>query len=255
MDQSFAVRCRGVSKIFGAGNTVVQALQDVDWDVPLGKISMLVGQSGSGKTTLLSVISGLLDTNSGSVEVLGQQLSTLRGDEANRFRLANIGFIFQQYNLLPSLTAAENAAVPLLAAKVKRGEAMRRAGRLLERLGLGHRSDALPRELSGGQQQRVAIARALINEPRLVVCDEPTAALDSNSGKAVMELLSEVALAGERAVIVVTHDDRVFGFADTVTHMEDGRIVSGDEARASSQSPRPSRQATRLIPCMSHGDI
>src|SRR5262245_24181114 len=174
MDANYAVRCENVEKVFGTGDTAVHALRGVDWEVPLGEISMLVGQSGSGKTTLLSVITGLLDATAGSVEVLGETLQALKGSRANAFRLQHIGFIFQQYNLLPALTAAENAAVPLLAADIKRREATERGRELLRKLGLGSRVDALPRELSGGQQQRVAIARALINQPRLVVCDEPT---------------------------------------------------------------------------------
>jgi putative ABC transport system ATP-binding protein len=214
-----------VEKVFGQGETAVRALRGVDWDVPLGEISMLVGQSGCGKTTLLSVITGLLDATAGSVEVLGERLRELKGGRANEFRLANIGFIFQQYNLLPALTAAENAAVPLFAANVPRREATERGRELLDKLGLGKRVDALPRDLSGGQQQRVAIARALIHEPRLVVCDEPTAALDAHSGHAVMEILHDVAVSPERAVVVVTHDNRIFEFAHSITHMEDGRIV------------------------------
>src|SRR4030095_12347330 len=169
MDAEYAVRCQNVEKIFGSGDTAVRAPPGVGWDVPLREISMLVGQSGCGKTTLLSVITGLLEASAGSVEVLGEKLQELAGSRANRFRLQNIGFIFQQYNLLPALTAAENAAVPRLAANVTRREATERGRELLHTLGLGNRVDALPRDLSGGQQQRVAIARALINQPRLVV--------------------------------------------------------------------------------------
>src|SRR5262249_45982103 len=146
MTTDYAVRCQQVEKVFGDGATAVRALRGVDWDVPLGEISMLVGQSGSGKTTLLSVITGLLDATGGSVEVLGEKLNELKGSRANHFRLENIGFIFQQYNLLPALTAAENAAVPLLAANVARREATERGRELLQRLGLGHRADALPRD-------------------------------------------------------------------------------------------------------------
>jgi putative ABC transport system ATP-binding protein len=195
---------------------------------------MLVGQSGCGKTTLLSVITGLLDATAGAVEVLGESLAARGGSRANQFRLQNIGFIFQQYNLLPALTAAENAAIPLLAVNVERRAATQRGRELLRTLGLGDRVDALPRELSGGQQQRVAIARALINMPRLVVCDEPTAALDAESGRAVMELLHGVAVSPDRAVVVVTHDNRIFEFAHSITYMEDGRIVrraNGNGAR------------------------
>ena len=137
----------------------------------------------------------------------------------------NLGFIFQQYNLLPALTAAENAAVPLLAAGIKRGTAVEKAVALLEKLGLGGRVHSRPNQLSGGQQQRVAIARAVIHEPRLLVADEPTAALDAESGHAVMELLRASAVRPDRAVIVVTHDSRVFQFGDRIAHMNDGRIL------------------------------
>ncbi|WP_341316543.1 ABC transporter ATP-binding protein [Paraburkholderia sp. IMGN_8] len=221
----YAVRCRQLEKVFGAGETSVRALRGVDWDVPLGEISMLVGQSGCGKTTLLMVLTGLLDATAGTVEILGEALHALRGARANSFRLQNIGFIFQQYNLLPALTAAENAAVPLFAAGVPRRAATGRGRALLEKLGLGARADAMPVELSGGQLQRVAIARALINEPRVIVCDEPTASLDAESGRAVMELLHGVAISPDRAVVIVTHDNRIFEFAHSITYMEDGRIV------------------------------
>jgi putative ABC transport system ATP-binding protein len=160
--------------------------------------------------------------------VLGEDASRMSGSEAVQFRRRNIGFVFQQYNLLPSLTAAENAAVPLFAAGVPKKKAVAVASELLSQLGLGERLHALPSQLSGGQQQRVALARALVHEPRLVVCDEPTSALDHETGNAVMELLTNVAVRPDRAVVVVTHDSRVFQFADRIAHMDDGRIV--DEA-------------------------
>jgi putative ABC transport system ATP-binding protein len=156
--------------------------------------------------------------------VLGEDLGRLRGGRLVRFRGANIGFVFQQYNLLPSLTAAENTAVPLMIQGVPRREAVRRAIRVLESVGLGERTHSLPSQLSGGQQQRVAIARALVHEPKLLVCDEPTAALDAESGKTVMKLLKAVAVQPGRAVIVVTHDSRVFEFGDRIVTMADGRV-------------------------------
>jgi putative ABC transport system ATP-binding protein len=241
---NYAVRCEDVEKVFGSGETAVRALRGVDWEVPLGEISMLVGQSGSGKTTLLSVITGLLDATRGSIEVLGEQLGELHGSRANAFRLQNIGFIFQQYNLLPALTAAENAAVPLFAANVPRQQATERGRKLLRKLGLGNRVDAVPRELSGGQQQRVAIARALIHEPRLIVCDEPTAALDAESGRAVMELLHDVAVSPDRAVVVVTHDNRIFEFAHSITYMEDGHIVRRANGNGSARTSALTAAAT-----------
>jgi putative ABC transport system ATP-binding protein len=221
-----AVSCRALTKAFGDGDARVMALRGVDMDVYAGQMTLLVGESGCGKTTLISVIAGLLDPTEGEVGVLGQDLRKLRGSRLVNFRGKNIGFVFQQYNLLPALNAAENAAVPLLIAGVRRPEAVARATRILDSVGLGNRAHSLPSQLSGGQQQRVAIARALVHEPKLLVCDEPTAALDAQSGKTVMELLRKVAVQPGRAVIVVTHDSRVFGFGDRIVHMTDGRVVN-----------------------------
>ena len=222
---SNAVSCRLVKKEFGTGDNRTMVLRGVDFDVRFGEMTMLVGPSGCGKTTLLSVIAGLLDATAGEIAVLGQNMDKLSGSDSVLFRRKNLGFVFQQYNLLPALTAAENAAVPLLAAGVPRKKAVDQASALLAELGLERRLRALPAQLSGGQQQRVALARALVHEPRLIVCDEPTSALDHESGKAVMDLLTKVAVRDDRAVIVVTHDSRVFDFADRIAHMDDGRIV------------------------------
>ena len=224
-DRDRAVSCRGLTKQFGAGDTAVLALRGVDLDVYPGQMTLLVGESGCGKTTLISIIAGLLDPTEGELTVLGEDLRKLRGRRLVQFRGGNIGFVFQQYNLLPALTAAENAAVPLIIAGVKRVEAVRRASAVLESMAMGDKLNALPSQLSGGQQQRVAIARALVHMPKLLVCDEPTAALDAQSGQTVMGLLRTVAVQPGRAVIVVTHDHRVFGFGDRIVHMSDGRIV------------------------------
>src|SRR5262245_22358161 len=191
MISHLAVQCRGVEKSFGNGGGKVLALRGVDLDVRYGEITLLVGPSGCGKTTLLSVVGGLLDRSGGHLEVLGIDSDELNATQSVAFRRDNIGFVFQQYNLLPSLTAAENAAVPLLAAGVNRKEAVANATAVLGRLDMGQKARAYPNQLSGGQQQRVAIARALVHAPRLLVCDEPTAALDADSGRAVMELLRE----------------------------------------------------------------
>jgi putative ABC transport system ATP-binding protein len=223
---ALAVRCRGVTKQFGRGNTAVMALRGVDFDVWLGEMTLLVGPSGCGKTTLLSVIAGILDATDGEVTVLGKDLMAMSNGKKVRFRGDNIGFVFQQYNLLPALTAAENVAVPLIIAGYSRRVAVRLAAEQLEVVGLGERIHSMPTELSGGQQQRVAIARALAHEPRLLVCDEPTAALDSENGHRIMELLRSVALQPDRSVIVVTHDNRVFDFGDRIAHMDDGHIVN-----------------------------
>ena len=228
VNSEIAVQCREVRKEFGNGAGKVQALRGVDLDVRYGEMTLLVGPSGSGKTTLLSVIAGLLNTTGGEVTVLGKQIEKLSPRQQVLFRRQNLGFVFQQYNLLPALTVAENGAVPLLAAGMPRRRAIDEAKRLLTTLGMGARVDALPKKLSSGEQQRVALTRALIHKPRLLVCDEPTAALDADTGQAVMKILAAEAVRPERAVIVVTHDNRIFGFADSIARMDDGRIVSVD---------------------------
>jgi putative ABC transport system ATP-binding protein len=221
-----AVRVRGVTKEFGSGGSLMKALRGVDLDVPYGEMLMLVGPSGCGKTTLVSIVAGTLEPGGGEVVVLGKDLVAMSNSRKVRFRRENVGFVFQAYNLLPALTAAENAAVPLLIAGWRRSQAVEAASEVLDRLGLGDRLSNLPSELSGGQQQRVAIARALVHEPRLLVCDEPTSALDAENGRITMELISQIAVQPDRAVIVVTHDSRVYSFADRIASMEDGRIES-----------------------------
>lgn len=220
-----AVACRGVKKHFGEGDARVEVLRGVDFGATLGEMTFLVGPSGCGKTTLISVIAGLLDPSEGQLDVLGHEHGELNGTARVLFRRRNLGFVFQQYNLLPSLTAAENAAVPLIADGVRRGVAVKRATELLDRLGMGDKAGVMPKVLSGGQQQRVALARALVHEPRLIICDEPTAALDHKTGESVMQLLATAAVAPDRAVIVVTHDNRVFHHAHTIAHMDDGVVT------------------------------
>ena len=234
-----AVICRQVTKEFGTGETKVQALTGIDLEIPYGEMTLLVGPSGCGKTTLISIMAGLLDPTEGQVILLGKDRRELTGRRLVEFRGEKIGFVFQQYNLLPSLTAAENAAVPLIIRGVARDEAVRRAGDMLAAVGLGDRRKSMPSQLSGGQQQRVAIARALVNEPQLLVCDEPTAALDAKSGRTVMELIREVALGADRAVIVVTHDSRVYDFGDRIVEMSDG-AVSRVEVRAAGTDKKES---------------
>jgi putative ABC transport system ATP-binding protein len=220
-----AISVRGIVKDFGNGETRVRALHGIDVDVYPGELTYLVGESGSGKTTLISIIAGILYPTEGHVRVFGSEIYDLSKNALVLFRLSNIGFIFQQYNLIPTLTAAENASVPLVAAGVKRSEAVDRARSTLDKLNIGQLAERLPRQMSGGQQQRVAIARALVHDPRLIVCDEPTAALDASSGRRVMDLLREVAIQADRAVIIVTHDNRVFDLADRILEIEDGRMV------------------------------
>jgi len=225
LPNDLAVSCRGVKKYFGEGEARIEALRGVNFSAGFGELSFLVGPSGCGKTTLISVIAGLLRRSDGEMSVLGVSMDDLSETQRIAFRRRNLGFVFQQYNLLPALTAAENVAVPLLAAGVARKVAVEKSRSLLARLGLESRTTALPATLSGGQQQRVALARALIHGPRLVVCDEPTAALDHANGEAVMKLLADNAVQPDRAVIIVTHDSRVFHFAHSIARMDDGRIV------------------------------
>lgn len=223
--QPAAVRLRGIVKSFGTGDTKVTVLRGIDLDIYLGEMLLLVGESGGGKTTLLSAIAGILDIDEGDIDVLGVPLSALPAGKRTTFRGQTMGFIYQQFNLLPALTAAENVAVPLLIQKIGRSEALRRARGMLDRVGLGDRAEFLPKNLSGGQQQRVAIARALVNEPRLLICDEPTAALDGPNGQKIMELLREVGRAPDRCVVIVTHDSRIFHFGDRMANLTDGRII------------------------------
>jgi putative ABC transport system ATP-binding protein len=220
-----AVRCRGLTRSYGERDAEVVALRGVDLDVRDGELLMLAGPSGCGKTTLISIMTAILDPDGGCCEVFGHDLAQLRGEDRVRFRGKSIGFVFQAFNLLPALSALENVSVPLLLAGATRVQAEARARRVLDDVGLGSRLHALPGQLSGGQQQRVAIARALVHEPRLVVCDEPTSNLDHQTGHDMMTLLREVARAPGRALVVVTHDSRIFGFADRLAQMEDGRIV------------------------------
>ena len=225
-----AVEARDIVMEFRADGVAARVLHGVDLSVALGKLTMLVGPSGCGKTTLLSILSGTLRPTSGQVDVLGQTITAMKDGQKVKFRRSHIGFIFQQYNLLPALTAAENAATPLVTAGMKLKDAAERARLVLEDLGMGPHADKLPRQLSGGQQQRVAIARAIVHQPCLVVCDEPTAALDAQTGQHVMDLLKSAASDANRGVLVVTHDNRIYRYADRIIAMEDGRIV-GDSAR------------------------
>ena len=231
MNTTHAIEVNGAEKQFGVGASAAWALRGANIRVPFGSITMLVGPSGCGKTTLLSIIAGLLKPTSGTVSVLDRDIFSMSNAQQVEFRRCNMGFIFQQYNLLPSLSAAENAAVGLLAAGVERRRAVKRAAESLKALGLEEKIDSLPRTLSGGQQQRVAVARALVHEPRIVLCDEPTAALDGKSGRAVMEMMAQVAVRADRAVLIVTHDSRIFDFAHQIIHMEDGRIINVEQRR------------------------
>jgi putative ABC transport system ATP-binding protein len=221
-----AVHCRGIVKSYGAGVSKVAALRGADLDVRRGELLMLVGPSGSGKTSLISIVATILDQDSGTCEVLGRDVHLMEPIERARFRGTSVGFVFQVFNLLPALTTVENVSVPLLINGTPRKQAEYRACELLEQVGLGDRRKALPPQLSGGQQQRVAIARALACNPQIIICDEPTSNLDHETGHATMEILRSHAMSPERAVIVVTHDPRIFRFADRIARMDDGRVIA-----------------------------
>jgi putative ABC transport system ATP-binding protein len=221
-----AVSLHGMVKRYGVGTTAVHALRGADLDVGYGELLMLVGPSGCGKTTLISVAAGILDHDEGTVSVLGTDLDRLSGRGLTTFRGKHIGFVFQAFNLVPTLTLVENVAVPLLLLGESSSRAAAAASTMLERVGLGDRRGDYPAQLSGGQQQRVAIARALVHRPRLLVCDEPTSSLDHHTGQMIMALLREIAIGPDRALLIVTHDSRIFSFADRIAHMDDGRVVN-----------------------------
>lgn len=220
--QNIAVRTRGVMKSFGRGESAVKALKGVDFDAPSGKMVMIVGPSGCGKTTFLSVLCGTMRADAGSIELFGTDIGKMGSRALTAYRGKNVGFVFQQFNLIPTWNIVENASVPLIINGASRRTAEAAAKRLLTEVGLGTRLHAFPSQLSGGQQQRVAIARALVHEPRLLICDEPTASLDAASGRKVVELLKATACREDRCVVVVTHDSRIFEFGDSIAEMEDG---------------------------------
>lgn len=233
--QETAVCCKGLTKTFGKGAAAVQALRGVDLEVRTGELLMLVGPSGCGKTTLISVIAGVLRRDGGDCTVFGRDYQSMTEQETTRFRGEHIGFVFQAFNLIPTLTAAENVSAPLVIKGINRKQAVAQAQEVLDQVGFDKRmQESSPLDLSGGQQQRVAIARAMVHQPSLIVCDEPTSALDSETGRKVMELMRELMVATNRALIVVTHDARIFEFADRIARMEDGRITGIETPRKQS---------------------
>jgi putative ABC transport system ATP-binding protein len=219
------LEARLISKRLGKGAGEVEAVKDVTLALRGGELTLLMGPSGSGKTTLLSILGCMLTPTSGTVHVCGKPTQGASVEELARVRRDHVGFIFQNYHLFPTLTATENVQVALDLRGEKGAEARARAEEALARVGLGHKLASYPIELSGGEQQRVAIARAIVSRPSAILADEPTAALDTENGKAVMEILASIANEPGRAVLVVTHDTRLLPFADRIHNIEDGRIV------------------------------
>jgi len=224
-----AIAVRNLIKTYEEGSNGTLALRGVDLDVHPGELLLLMGPSGSGKTTLLSIMGCILTATSGSVQVAGREVVGLREKELPAIRLQHIGFVFQGFNLFPTLTAGENVELMLDLKGVSAAAAKKRSKELLEQVGLANKYGAFPADLSGGQKQRVAIARALAGDPGIILADEPTAALDSHTGRNVMEMMSDLAHKRGRAVVIVTHDSRVLSFGDRIIRIEDGAVAAATE--------------------------
>ncbi len=222
---NLAINVADVVKSFPSGDTRTFALKGATLNARFGELLMIVGPSGCGKTTLLSVICGTLQCEEGMLSIFDHDLRKMKDWEITKFRCVNVGFIFQQFNLIPTLTAVENASIPLILNGMSPNRAEQKAGEVLAEVGLGDKLHSYPSQLSGGQLQRVAISRALVHEPRLIICDEPTASLDAAAGQKTLDLLKSSALQPDRCVIVVTHDNRIYHFADRIAEMEDGRVI------------------------------
>ncbi|MCZ6699521.1 MAG: ABC transporter ATP-binding protein [Planctomycetota bacterium] len=222
---TLAVEVRGLTRVFGSGESKVEALRGLDMNLSAGDFAAVMGPSGSGKSTLLHLIAGLDAPNSGTIRVAGRDLSTLNDDELTLLRRRNIGFVFQAFNLLNILTAEENVALPLVIGGTSRAEAHSKAAAALDRVGIGQRRKHLPTELSGGEQQRVAVARALVNEPLILLADEPTGNLDSLSSDRIVMLLRRLVEEQGQTILMVTHEARHAAMADRLIHLRDGRVV------------------------------
>ena len=220
--------CKNINKHYGEGSTRVDALRGIDLVINRGELRMLVGPSGSGKTTLISIITGILTQDSGECLVNNVDLNHLPDKEKTHFRGKNLGFVFQMFNLIPTLTCEENISVPLIILGKPKLEALERAKQLLAEFGMADKIGVYPPQLSGGQQQRVAIARAMVHNPPIIVCDEPTSFLDVHTGHKIMELLKEAVVKKGITLVVITHDSRILEFADKIDQIEDGKIVKAD---------------------------
>ena len=219
-----AIQACGLAKWFGEGEARTYAVRDVSFEAFFGEMLYIVGPSGSGKTTLLSMISGILRPDSGQVLVEGTDIWRLEKDAMADFRLSKIGFVFQDYHLFPRLSTAENVAIPLILKRRDWNESVREALGYLDIVGLKNRAELPPVKLSGGEQQRVAIARAICSRPDVLIFDEPTASLDGDTGRAILKFIHSQVLNDQRCIVVVTHDSRIFEFANRIIRMEDGRL-------------------------------
>lgn len=222
-----AIKCRGITKSYGEGETRIEALKGIDLDVYLGQLTILEGPSGSGKSTLLSIITTILTPDSGELYILGKDLRHISQNERAKFCGTHLGIVFQSLFLIPTLSVVENVTLPLLIAGDKEKKAYEKAMTMLETMKMDHRAHVSPASLSKGQQQKVAISRAIVNQAQILVCDEPTSALDQNAGHDTMDILKELAKEASKAVLVVTHDHRIFSFADRIISINDGLIMSG----------------------------
>lgn len=221
-----AIKAQELVKWFGEGETKTVAVRGVSFESYFGEMLYIEGPSGSGKTTLLSMISGILRPNTGSVLVEDRDIWSLTSDEIADFRLNTVGFVFQDYHLFPRLTTAENVAIPLILKKIDWDESMKKALQYLEIVGLKDRANLPPVKLSGGEQQRVAIARAIASGPDIMIFDEPTASLDGDTGRRIVDFVKKNVLNEKRCILIVTHDSRIFEYADRIMRMEDGKITA-----------------------------
>lgn len=232
------IECKNIKKSFGQGETIVKTLRGIDLVVHENEMVMLMGPSGSGKTTLISIIGGILNQDEGECLILNKPINSLNSYEKTKFRGKNIGFMYQYFNLVPTLTALENASIPLLLNGYTRKEATDKTAELLESMGLERQIYRIPSDLSGGEQQRVAIARACIHQPKIILCDEPTSFLDHELGQKIMQLLVDIKNKNDCTIIVVTHDPRILDFADRILEIEDGKIIKDDHVNNNSKGKK-----------------
>lgn len=221
---TYSVECHKIQKFFGEGENRIEVLKSIDLQVKEGEFLMLVGPSGCGKTTLISIMAGILPFDRGKCIIDGNDLSNMREKDLLNFRAKNVGFVFQSFNLIPTISVAENVAIPLIISGMDNNEATKKAAQMLKSVGLDGKEDMRPGLLSGGQQQRVAIARALIHSPKLLICDEPTSALDFHTGENIVSLLRKINKELGSTFIVVTHDNRILKYADRIVYLDDGEI-------------------------------